>query len=205
MAWLALWAEARPAPGALPDVLLESIPYLAWVDRQNYLLWLFAYTPVALWLLATDAERFIRYMYTSGLVALVRGLSIAATGLGAISGADPHAGMSFEARVTAFFQLLNPLGFFDRDHGARVSLSKDLFFSGHVATTFLLLLYVWPFPRLRWVMLAGHALVVASVFFSHLHYTIDVIGAYAVTFSLFTLRESSGRSVRAHRDVAARR
>ena len=32
-------------------------------------------------------------------------------------------------------------------------------------------------------------LVVVSVFFSHLHYTIDVIGAYAVTFALFTFRE----------------
>jgi len=25
------------------------------------------------------------------------------------------------------------------------------------------------------------------VFFSHLHYTIDVIGAYAITFTVFTL------------------
>ncbi len=57
------------------------------------------------------------------------------------------------------------------------------------ATTVLLLLYVWPFPRLRWWMLAGHLVVVASVFLSHLHYTIDVIGGYAMAFSLFCLRE----------------
>lgn len=189
MVWLALWAEARPAAGPLPDVLLGAIPYVGWVDRQNYLLWLFTYTPVALLLLATDVERFIRYMYTSGLLALLRGLSIAATGLGAISGLDPHAGMSPEARLASFFELVNPLGFFDRDGGARLALSKDLFFSGHTATTFLLLLYVWPFPRLRWPMLMGHALVVASVFLAHLHYTIDVIGAYAITFSLYAVRE----------------
>ncbi len=42
--------------------------------------------------------------------------------------------------------------------------------------------------RLAW-MLAAHVLVVASVFVAHLHYTIDVIGAYAITFSLFALRE----------------
>lgn len=192
MAWLALWAEARPAPGPLPDLLLERIPYVAWVDRQNYALWLLTYLPVALGLLAADAERFIKYMYSAGFLALARGVSIAVTGLGAISGVDPHAGMSFDVRLAAFVRLVNPLGFFDRDAGARVSLTKDLFFSGHTATTFLLLLYVWPHPRLRAVMLVGHVLVVASVFLSHLHYTIDVIGAYAITFSVFALRESWG-------------
>jgi hypothetical protein len=50
-------------------------------------------------------------------------------------------------------------------------------------------LYVWRYPRLRQAMLLAHALVVASVFLAHLHYTIDVIGAYAITFSLFCLRE----------------
>ena len=44
-------------------------------------------------------------------------------------------------------------------------------------------------------MLVGHLLVVASLFFSHLHYTIDVIGAYAITFSLFVLRETRVRRV----------
>ena len=86
MVWLALWAEARPAPGPLPDLVLDHVPYLEWVDRQNYLLWLGAYVPIALWLLATDAARFVRYMYTSGWLALVRGLCIVATGLGPVRG-----------------------------------------------------------------------------------------------------------------------
>ncbi len=68
-------------------------------------------------------------------------------------------------------------------------LTKDLFFSGHTATTFLLVLYLWRFPRLRAPALAGHVLVVASVFLSHLHYAIDVAGAYAVAFAIFALRE----------------
>jgi membrane-associated phospholipid phosphatase len=68
-------------------------------------------------------------------------------------------------------------------------LTKDLFFSGHTATTFLLLLYVWPWRRLRAAALAGHVLVVASVFLAHLHYTIDVAGAYAIAFAIFALRE----------------
>ncbi len=191
MVWFALYAEAKPTPaGPLPDVLLDLVPYVAWVDQNNYLLWLAAYVPIALWLLATDAERFIRYMMTSGVLALVRGACIALTGLGAISPTAPsHVGMSLQARWEAWLHLTTPLGFFDRSSGARVALTKDLFFSGHTATTFLLLLYVWKFPRLRWPMLAAHVLVVASVFLAHLHYSIDVVGAYAVTFSLYAVRE----------------
>ncbi|MHB8874197.1 MAG: phosphatase PAP2-related protein [Myxococcaceae bacterium] len=190
MVWLALWAEARPAP-TLPDTLLAQVPYVPWVDRYNYLLWLAAYLPVALALLFIEPVRFCRYMVSSGLVALVRGACIAATGLGPVRGGDVNAGMDYAHRSQAFWNLLSPLGFFGG--GAQVYLTKDLFFSGHTATTFLLLLYVWRFPRLRWAMLAGHLAVVASVFFSHLHYTIDVVGAYAIAFTLFFLREGDAK------------
>ncbi|MEW5740344.1 MAG: phosphatase PAP2-related protein [Myxococcota bacterium] len=188
MVWLALWAEARPAP-TLPDAVLTHVPYVEWIDRHNYLLWLVAYVPIALALLVFDAERFIRYMWTAGGLAIIRGLCIVATGLGPVRGGDLHAGMSDETRWRTFLELGTPLGFFAPDGGARVYLTKDLFFSGHTATTLLLLLYVWRFPKLRAPMLVAHVLVVASVFFSHLHYTIDVIGAYAVTLAVFALRE----------------
>jgi hypothetical protein len=188
MMWLALWAEARAAP-RLPDVVLDLVPYVPWVDRYNYLLWLAAYLPVALWLLTKDAERFIRYMWSAGFIALIRGACIVVTGLGPVRGDDLHAGMSFETRLSAFLNMITPFGFFDTGAGARVYLTKDLFFSGHTSTTVLLLLYVWRYPKPRAVMLVAHVLVVMSVFFAHLHYTIDVIGAYAVTLTLFTLRE----------------
>jgi hypothetical protein len=188
MMWMALWAEARSAP-RLPDAVLDFVPYVPWVDRYNYILWLVSYLPVALWLLWKDTERFIRYMISSGLIALIRGACIMVTGLGAISGEDRHAGMDFDTRLGAFLHLITTFGFFDTGAGARVYLTKDLFFSGHTATTLLLLLYVWKYPALRGVMLAAHVLVVMSVFFAHLHYTIDVIGAYAITLTLFTLRE----------------
>jgi hypothetical protein len=187
MLWLALLAEARPAP-RLPDLVLERVPYVPWVDRWNYVLWLVSYGPVALWLLVRDAERFVRYMVSSGFLALLRGVCIVATGLGPVRGEDVHAGMDLAARTEAFWHLYAP-AFFSPTNGAAVYLTKDLFFSGHTATTCLLLLYVWRYPAVRWVMLAAHALVVVSLFLAHLHYTIDVIGAYAVTLALFALRE----------------
>lgn len=187
MVWMALWAEARPAP-SLPDAVLQRVPYVPWVDRYNYVAWALAYVPVAAALLATDARRFCRYMVTSGLLSLARGACILATGLGPVRGLDVNAGMSPERRAAAFLDIVSPLGVFGRG-SANVYLTKDLFFSGHTATTALLLLYVWRYPRLRVWMLAGHVLVVATVFLSHLHYTIDVLGAYAVAFSFFCLSE----------------
>lgn len=68
-------------------------------------------------------------------------------------------------------------------------LTKDLFFSGHTATTFLLLLYLWHRRRLRWVALAAHAIVVATVILAHLHYSIDIVGAWAITYCIFAWRE----------------
>ena len=194
MLWMALWAEARPA-ASLPDAVLGFVPYVGWVDRYNYLLWVAAYLPASLWLLKKNAERFVRYMVSAGLVALLRGLCIVATGLGPVHGADLNAGLSPEARTEAFWRIVNPLSFFAPGGSAQVYLTKDLFFSGHTATTFLLLLYVWRYPGLRALVLFGHVAVVMSLFFSHLHYTIDVIGAYAITFALFTAREGNVRQL----------
>lgn len=193
MLWMALLAEGRPAPH-LPDALLARIPYVPFVDRWNYVLWGLAYLPVAVALLLEDARRFCRYTVLSGLLALVRGACILATGLGPTRGADVHAGLSDEARLAAFWRLVSPVDVVGSDTPA-LYLTKDLFFSGHTATTLLLLLYVWRFPRLRAWMLAGHVLVVASVFLAHLHYTIDVVGAYAITFSLFVLAEGDVRGL----------
>ena len=191
---LSLWAEARPAPH-LPDLLIDHLPYLSLVDRYNHWLLTLAYIPLALALLAVDAQRFVRYNVTSGLLSLLRGVCIAVTGLGPVRGADLHAGMFFTAAEQpggafwrALLELSTPSGLFGKD-AAHVYLTKDLFFSGHTGVTFLLLLYVWPLRPLRWLMLIGHVLVVLSVLLAHLHYTIDILGAYAIAFSLYTLRE----------------
>lgn len=191
---LSLWAEARPAPH-LPDLLMDHLPYVSLVDRYNHVLLTLAYIPLALLLLVVDVRRFVRYNITSGLLSLVRGVCIAATGLGPVRGPDLHAGMFFTSGgrpAALFFQALlelsTPSGLFVKD-AAHVYLTKDLFFSGHTGVTFLLLLYMWPLPRLRTLMLVGHVAVVASVLLSHLHYTIDIVGAYAIAFSLYALRE----------------
>jgi hypothetical protein len=187
MTALAIWNERRPAP-TLPDLVLGNVPYVPWVANANYVLWLCLYLPVAAGLLWDAPRRFVRYMVTGALVSLARGLTLVMTGLGAPDPAVAGPGLGAHAPLPAFVQLVSPWHVFAKG-SAQAYLTKDLFFSGHTATTFLLLLYVWDRPRLRWLALTGHVLVVASVFLAHLHYTIDVAGAYAVTFTLFALRE----------------
>ncbi|HET8540789.1 MAG TPA: phosphatase PAP2-related protein [Anaeromyxobacter sp.] len=182
----ALWNELRPAP-TLPDAVLASVPYVPAVANANYLLWLAVYLPLSLGLLWISARRFARYTVTAGLVSLARGVTLLATGLGAPDPAHAGPGIAGREPLQAFVELLSPWQVFANDAMAAY-LTKDLFFSGHTATTFLLLLYLWP-SRLRWPALAGHVAVVASVFLAHLHYTVDVLGAYAVAFAVFALRE----------------
>jgi membrane-associated phospholipid phosphatase len=184
----AVWAERRPAPGALPDLALGALPYVEWVARANYLVWLGVYVPLAVALLAKDPRRWVRYMVTGGLVSLVRGATIALTGLGPPDPARAGPGLGARGSLEAWVDLVSPWAVFAKG-SAQAYLTKDLFFSGHAATTFLLALYLWPWRRLRLVALAAHAVVVASVLLARLHYAIDVVGAWAVTFAVFALRE----------------
>jgi hypothetical protein len=183
----AVWNERRPAP-ALPDLVLSAVPYVDAVARANYVLWLVAYVPLALALLWSAPRLFARYTVTGGLVSLARGATLLLTGLGAPPPQVGGAGMAGRTFGEVFLSLLSPWQVF-AEGAMRAYLTQDLFFSGHTATTFLLVLYVWRSPRLRIAALAAHLLVVASVFLSHLHYAIDVAGAYAVTFAIFALRE----------------
>lgn len=184
----AVWAERRPAPGGLPDLALGALPYVAWVARANYLVWLALYLPLSVAFLVRDPGRWVRYTLTGGLVSLARGACIALTGLGPPDPVHAGPGLGRLAPLDAWLALLSPWGIFA--HGtAQAYLTKDLFFSGHTATTFLLALYLWRDRPLRWLALAAHALVVATVLLARLHYAIDVAGAWAVTFALYALRE----------------
>ncbi len=187
MLGLALLNEARPAPH-LPDSLLNLIPRIDWVASWNYRLWLLAYLPPALWLWRQDRHAFVHFLYVGGLLSLLRGLSICLTGLGPVVGPDSNAGLPVEQLLSAWVQLINPLAVFFEET-AHIYLSKDLFFSGHTATTFLLYLYCRGRPALGILALWAHLLTVAVVFLSHIHYSIDVLGAWAITFSLYTLIE----------------
>jgi membrane-associated phospholipid phosphatase len=137
-------------------------------------------------------------MVTGGLVSLARGATLLLTGLGPPDPAHAGPGLGGRGAVEAWVELLSPWNVFARG-SAQAYLTQDLFFSGHTATTFLLVLYLWRRRWLRWAALAAHVLVVATVLLARLHYAIDVAGAWAVTFALYALREWAPRGPAAPR------
>jgi PAP2 superfamily C-terminal len=190
MLLLSLLSEGRPAP-ALPDAVLSRVPRLPWLDAHNYLIWLACYLPPALLLWRRDRRAFLHFLYLGGFLSLLRGMTVGLTGLGPIDGPDVNAGnigLHCKAVFAAWLTLINPwTSLFG--NAAHVYLTKDLFFSGHVSTTFLLWLYCRGRGRLGTAALCGHAVTVAVVFLCHLHYTIDVVGAWAITYSLYVWAE----------------
>lgn len=81
----------------------------------------------------------------------------------------------------------------------QVPFRKDLFFSGHTATIYLLFLAV-PWPRWRRALLLATALVGIAVLIQHVHWTIDVLLAppfawLAWRTSAYTLRITTGEEL----------
>lgn len=177
--------ELRPAP-TVPDTLLALVPRIDWLAHINYYLWIACYFPPALYLLWRDRALFARFILIDGAVSLTRGLTIPLTGLGPPFGADVNALHPFGLWPT-WFKLVDPYRALVGDT-AGIYLTKDMFFSGHIATTFLLYLCGRQLGRRpARVFLGLHLVSLLVVFFTHLHYSIDVVGAYAITFALFTL------------------
>lgn len=187
MLGLSLLTEGRPAP-TLPDTILAGIPRIAWIADHNYWFWVLCYIPVSLLLWRRDRRAFLHFLYLGGVLSLVRGLCVGLTGLGPMYGPDVNAGLSGGQLLSAWLSLINPFSSLF-GNAAQVYLTKDLFFSGHVSTTFLLWLYCRGKGKLGPLAAIGHWITVAVVLLSHLHYTIDVVGAWAVTFSLYVLAE----------------
>jgi PAP2 superfamily protein len=179
MTVLAVWNEGRPG---IPfhDPILAAVPYVARVDAWNYWIWLLAWLPGIAAVLVASPPTYVRLMIAAGICSLLRGIAIVATGLAPVNGIDANAALAWDwaLRWRVVLQILNPLSVFFED-SAHIWLTKDLFFSGHTASTFLLVLFGWPFRRLRWPFVAAHLVVVASLFLGHIHYTIDVAGGYA--------------------------
>lgn len=185
MLGLSLLTEGRPAP-SLPDTILDRLPRVAWIADHNYWIWLACYVPAAILLWRRDRPAFLHFLYLGGVLSLVRGLCVGLTGLGPAYGPDVNAGLSGEQLLSAWLTLINPFSTLFGD-AAQVYLTKDLFFSGHVSTTFLLWLYCRGKGGLGTLATVGHWVTVAAVLLSHLHYTIDVVGAWAVTYSLYAV------------------
>jgi hypothetical protein len=64
---------------------------------------------------------------------------------------------------------------------------NDLFFSGHTGLPFLLALMVWDNKLLRYIFLGFSVTFAVVVLLGHLHYSIDVLSAFFITYTVFDI------------------
>ena len=68
---------------------------------------------------------------------------------------------------------------------SKVSFGGDLFFSGHTGLPFLLALIFWKVPHLRYLFLFFSFFLATVVLLGHLHYSIDVLSAFFISYGIF--------------------
>jgi hypothetical protein len=77
--------------------------------------------------------------------------------------------------------------FFNREVFSGIFTGNDLFFSGHTGLPFLLALMCWDNKILRAIFLSFSLFFAVVVLLGHIHYSIDVLSAFFITYSIFQI------------------
>jgi membrane-associated phospholipid phosphatase len=188
VAWQSAWYRKRVIGGLTVVVSILSLfpyffqhiekrsgylladPILGWLPPHNVSMAIF----VIIWaigLLATlraaqDPHMFLTFIWAYALLLLLRTLSITLVPL------DPPVGL---------IGLVDPISNFF--YGPKF-VTRDLFFSGHTSTVFLLYLCV-PGKTDKGVTLIGTVVVGFLLMVQHVHYTLDVLGAFLFAWIAF--------------------
>ena len=77
--------------------------------------------------------------------------------------------------------------FFNKGVFNGIFSGNDLFFSGHTGLPFLLALMFWKNKILRYTFLFFSGMFAIVVLLGHIHYSIDVLSAFFITYSIFQI------------------
>lgn len=120
---------------------------------------------IVIMFLATYRPERLPFMLKSiGLFYMIRAVFVSLTHIG-----------PFPAHV-----LIDPLSIVNK-----INFGGDLFFSGHTGLPFLLALLFWKEKPLRFIFLSLAAIFAVVVLLGHLHYSIDVLSAFFITYSIY--------------------
>jgi len=72
----------------------------------------------------------------------------------------------------------------------KFTFGGDLFFSGHVGIPYLFALMFWQNKTLRYFFIVYSIFMGVVVLLGHYHYTIDVLAAYFITYTIFHMSSS---------------
>jgi len=71
----------------------------------------------------------------------------------------------------------------------KFTFGGDLFFSGHTGLPFLMALMFWNHRYFRYLFLALSLVFAVVVLLGHFHYSIDVLAAFFITYTIFHMAE----------------
>lgn len=84
----------------------------------------------------------------------------------------------------------------------KISFWADLFFSGHTGMPFLMALIFWKNKRMRYLFVLAAVSFGVIVLLGHLHYSIDVLAAFFITYTIHHLCELLRKKDKTHFDAA---
>lgn len=156
---------SRVASNSVTDIILSNIP-------TYNVYYLFTYGVLVVWLVVAyvcikHPKRIPFVLKSIALFLIIRSIFVSLT----------HIGPSPEQMVITgnFNSIMNFTG--------------DLFFSGHTGLPFLMALVFWENKNLRYFFIFCSLFFGAVVLLGHVHYSIDVFGAFFITYSIFHISE----------------
>lgn len=149
------------ASSAVTDIVLDNIRVFD-VDG------IFVYGSILMWmfiisLLVIEPRRTPFTLKSIALFVIIRSVFVTLTHIGRF---PTHVALS----------TTNPISDF--------TFGGDLFFSGHTGLPFLMALIFWKNKYLRILFICTSVLFAFVVLMGHLHYSIDVLGAFFITFTI---------------------
>jgi divalent metal cation (Fe/Co/Zn/Cd) transporter len=152
------------ASNSVSDIILSN-------TRVFPVMWLYVYGPIVFWVLALclffSKPKTIPFVTKSiALFILIRSVFISLTHIAVYS-----SHLVIEAPKI--------FGMFTTD--------GDLFFSGHTGLPFLLALIFWENKYLRYFFIASSLFFGTVVLLGHMHYSIDVLAAFFITYSIYQI------------------
>jgi hypothetical protein len=154
---------AQSAGNSVSDLILDHIPV---VDVDG----IAVYGPLVLWLfvavLCIEDPKIIPFVLKCiAIFVIIRAGFVTLTHLGPIP--DSIDNSTAPAFLKAF------------------TFGNDLFFSGHTGLPFLMALTFWNRRVLRYIFICTAVLFGTIMLLAHLHYSIDVVSAFFITYTIF--------------------
>jgi membrane-associated phospholipid phosphatase len=149
------------ASNSVTDIILSNIRVY---DVDNFFIYgsfIFALFTVLITLYKPERIPFV--IKSVALFILIRSLFITLTHLG-----------PFPSQLIIDSNLLS-----------KMSFGGDLFFSGHTGLPFLLSLIFWNDKYVRYIFLGFSFMFAIVVLLGHLHYSIDVLAAFFISYTIF--------------------